>query len=321
ENPSGGEIDEVPFGGPSIDNLYGYLRGSFGLANKGATGGLVDIDPETDDYRFWPTSDSHKEMLEYLNRLFSEELIEKNIFSIEHTQFLANQGEGKYGSIVWYSPLQIIGKEMGSKYTPLPALEGPHGDKMWTGLSDAVLNPGSFVITSDNKYPAATVRWIDHFYGDDGLELFFMGIEGETFEYVDGEAVYMDHILNSEDGLSLEQEVAKYLTFPGCVYPSMLTLDYFQGAEAQTDEMKAAELLEPDLIKDPWVSVRHTNEETEKLRGFGADLEKYVEEMRDKFISGQEDLQNWDDFVKEVDRIGLEDYMKLKIDAIERQNE
>src|SRR5699024_10975702 len=83
EGPSGGEIEEVPFGAPGIGVLVSYLRGSFGLANKGSGGGYMDVDPETGDYRFWPASEQYKDLLEYLNRLYSEELIAQNIYSID----------------------------------------------------------------------------------------------------------------------------------------------------------------------------------------------------------------------------------------------
>src|SRR5699024_5139661 len=90
--------DVVPFGAPNIGSLYAYLRGSFGLANKGSSSGYLDLDPETDELRFYPISEEYKELLEYMHKLFSEELIEQNIFTIETTQFLDNLSQGKYGS-------------------------------------------------------------------------------------------------------------------------------------------------------------------------------------------------------------------------------
>lgn len=319
EHPSGGDVEEIPFGAPYISPLYSYLRGAFGLANRGSGTGYIDEDPKTGDYRFWPTSESYKELLEYMNKLFSEELIEQNLYSIEHTQYLANQVDGKYGSIIWYSPSLIMGSEVGDLYEPMPQLKGPNGDQIWTTLYDAVLNPGAFVITSENEYPEATVRWVDHFYGDEGLELFFMGIEGETFEYdEDGNAVYMEHILNSEEGVSMEQEAAKYLTYPGGGFPSMTTTDYFVGAESRADEMAGAKLLEVSLPNDPWPTIRHTNEEMDEIRALAADIESYIEEMRDNFIVGNESIDNFDHYVNELERMGLERYMEIKIEAIER---
>src|SRR5699024_3581911 len=100
ESPSNGEVDEIPFGGPDIGNLYYYLAGAFNIANKGLTNGLIDLDPDTEEYRFYPTSDAYKELMEYMHKLYSEELIEQNIFSIQSDQYLANASEGKYGSVI-----------------------------------------------------------------------------------------------------------------------------------------------------------------------------------------------------------------------------
>lgn len=322
EKPSKGKVDEIPFGAPYIGPFYQYLQGAFGVANKGSLGGLMDEDPETGDYRFYPTSDQYKELLEYMHKLYSEELIEQNLYSIDHNQYIANSSEGRYGSIVWYSPLQIFGEELGSEYANLPALEGPHGDKTWVNMYDPVINPGAFVITSANEHPEATVRWIDHFYGEEGLEMFFMGFEGETFEYDEnGNPVYMDHILNSKDDLTYAQEAAKYLTFPGGGFPSLITVDLFKGAESMPDELAGAELLAPDIIEDPWLTLKQTEEENEQLKGIGEDIEKYVEEMRDKFIVGSEPLSKWDDYVKTLEGMKIKEYMDIKINAIERQQE
>src|SRR5699024_3689583 len=159
-------------------------------------------------------SNEYKELLEYLNKLYSEELIEKNIFSIEHDQYLANMTEGKYGSLVWYSPIHTMSEEIASKYEGMPALEGPHGDKMWTQISDAAMNAGAVAMTSANENVAETVRWIDYFYGEGGIQFYFMGIESETYEINDeGEPELKDHILNNKDGLTVSEALGEY--FPG----------------------------------------------------------------------------------------------------------
>src|SRR5699024_2714233 len=125
-------------------------------------------------------------------------------------------------------------------------------------------------------------------------------------------------ILNSEEGLTRDQEIAKYLTFPGGGYPGMLSQEYFHGSENTPDELEAAEKLEPNLVEDPWGAFIHTKEETDKLSSFGADIDKYVEEMRDKFISGDVSLEQWDEYVDTVQSMNLEEYMEIKEAAYER---
>src|SRR5699024_9010818 len=159
----------VPYGGTSMDELTGWLQGSFGIGNRGVRNGPIDLDPNDDNkVRFYATTDEYKEMLEYVHKLYEEELIEQNIFSIEWGQFLANASEKQYGSMVFYDPVELFGKEVGDNYEPMPALKGPHGDKAFSKVSPAVASIGNFAITSENPNPAATVRWMDYFYSDEG---------------------------------------------------------------------------------------------------------------------------------------------------------
>jgi len=150
-----------------------------------------------------------------------------------------------------------------------------------------------------------------------------MGVEGETYEInEDGEAVYMDHILNSEEGNTIAQEQSKYLTFQGGGFPSITTEDYFQGTAESSDEaIAAAEKLKPHLVGDPWPPFIYKEEEMDKLNSFGSDIDKYVTEMRDKFISGKESLDNWDDYVNTLKGMNLDDYMEIKEAALERYEE
>jgi len=316
------DLGEIPFGGPYIDTLTEYLKGSFGVANRGSSNAYIDEDPDTGDLRFYPISDDYKELIEYVHKLYEEELIQQNIFSIEHNQFIANLGEGMYGSVVWFAPEEVASKDEGKNYVGMTVLEGTDGDKTLTQIGDPVQSAGAFVITSENDYPASTVRWMDYFYGDEGMELFFMGVEGETFEYdEDGNPKFMDHITNSEEGLTFEEEAAKYLTFPGGGFPSMVKEDFFQGVASAPQSLEASEKLESDMIEDDliWPTLTYTNEENQQLNSFGSDIEKYVGEMRDKFISGDEPLSKWDEYVAEIEKMGLEDYMKIKQDALDRQ--
>src|SRR5699024_6581335 len=321
EQPGDVDGDVIPFGAPTANHLYENLRGSFGVATKGAESGYIDEDPETGDYRFYATSDNYKELLQYMNKLYEEELLEKNIFSIEHDQFLANSSEGKYGSTVWYSPTHVMGETVGGQYTGMPSLEGPHGDKTFVNVGGPVGALGSFVLTKENEYPAASVRWIDYFYGDEGIEMFFMGKEGDTFEKTDdGEYEYTNKVVG-DDEKSFTEQVSKYFTFPGGGQATMIKQEFFKDAESSEISVEAAEKLEDDLIENAWPELIHTEEENKKLQGFGNDIEKYVEEMRDKFISGNESFDNWDKYVSEVEKMNLDEYIDIKINAIERQVE
>ncbi|TQS71128.1 hypothetical protein DX933_15715 [Ornithinibacillus gellani] len=254
-------------------------------------------------------------MLEYTNKLYSEGLIEKNIFSLELEQYLANAADGRYGSTNWWAPGLQFG-EPGTVFEGAPALEGPNGDKSYVGLGDSVTSLGAFAITNENEHPAATLRWIDYFYGDEGAKLMLMGIEGETFEETeDGEVQYMGYILNSEE--SLTDELNKF-TIWGGGFPLMFMEKYFKGAETTEQELDAAEKLLPNTIEQPLPLLPYTEEESKRLSSIGDDIEKYVLEMQDKFIAGQESFDKWDNYVKTIENMGLEEYMEIQQAAYER---
>lgn len=322
-DPNGnGKADEIPFGTYAPVELVGYFTGSFGVANRGNPS-YVDVDPETEEVRFYPTSDSYKEMLQYLNKLYSEGLIDQNLFSIEWAQFLANAAEDKYGSMMFYAPEVVVGPEIGVHYEGGHALEGPNGDNMFTKVAAPMAAVGAFAITNANENPIATIKWADYLYSEEGAQMYYMGFEGETFEYdEDGKAVYMDHIMNSADGLTMEQEILKHLTWVGVSAPAMLKQEYFNGSESAPQALEAGEKLEPVLVEELWTNLTYTTEESQVLNTVGNDIEKYIEEMRDKFISGEASLDSdWNKYVENIEKIGLDKYMEVKKAAVERFQE
>src|SRR5699024_2027593 len=147
-----------------------------------------------------------------------------------------------YGSTIQSSPVTAYGQEEGDKFIGMPALEGPNGDKIFTKLGSPLANMGGFVVTSDNKYQEATVRWMDYFYGEEGAKLFFMGVEGVTYEVnADGDPEYLDEIENNPEGLTFSEALAKYMTWSGGGYPGIVMEDYFKGAESMEPSVVATE--------------------------------------------------------------------------------
>src|SRR5699024_11949974 len=152
----------------------------------------------------------------------------------------------------------------------------------------------NFVITSENENPAAAVRWMDHFYGEEGAKLYYMDVEGERFEEKDGEIVYKEHILNTEGDMTFEQALAKELTWLGSIN-GIIKANYFQGGESAPQSMEAAEKIELFVPDEIWPRFTFTSEENKVFESPGADIDRYVEEMRDKFNSGDADFSEWDD--------------------------
>lgn len=315
-----GSGDEIPFGASGIGALRQVLTGAFGIQNKGRKHGYFDEDPDEEGkVRFFPIAEGYKETLEYLNKLFEEGLVQENIFTIEKNQNITNGSEGLQGSTIITSAESIYGEEEGSKFVGMPALEGPHGDKEYTKVGSPLAHLGGMVLTKENDHIPETLRWADYFYSEEGSEMFFMGIEDESYEVLeDGSLDYLDEIKNSPDGKSLEEELANYVTYLGGGYPGRVMEETFQGAEALQSSIDAAEVIEPYIVEEAWPLFPYTHEESKDLSVIASDLEKYVDEMQDKFIAGDKPFSEWDDYVEEVENMRVDDYLDIQQSAVDR---
>ncbi|MBO1913947.1 hypothetical protein J4G37_55180, partial [Microvirga sp. 3-52] len=113
--------------------------------------------------------------------------------------------------------------------------------------------------TKENPNPAATVRWLDFFYSDEGARFLYMGIENETYEKTDdGKYQYVDEIANSEDK---NDAISRYLPWVGVNPPGIVKQDYFIGAETSEATLEATERIEPFVPEDLWSSFTYTEEE------------------------------------------------------------
>lgn len=311
-----GEGKEIPYGDDGIDRLVAKLYGSFGLNNTGGHNALIDLDPDGDELRFIPTSDGYKELLEYVHKLYSEELIQQNIYSTDNDQYIANNEENLYGSTTYWPTPMLFGE---NESVSLEPLEGPNGDKLYSTVSHPVGSLGNFAITKGNENPEATMRWVDYFYSDEGSKFFYMGLEGETYEETeDGEVEYLEEILTeSTIGIS----VAKYLAWVGVSAPALVKQEYFSGSESSPESLEAAEKVEPYVVDEIWPNFTYTDDENKELIPIRTDLAKYIEEKQAEFITGERSFSEWDDFVETLEKIGKEDFMRINGQAYERMME
>lgn len=318
-----GNGDTVPYGGTIVDELVQWLSGSFGVMNTGYINENIDADPDDPSkVRFYAVEDDYKKELEYIHKLYDEGLIDENIFTIEWGQFLSNASENQYASMTFYDPIDLFGEEVGEQYDSLAALEGPDGYQDYHKVAPSVWDTANYIVTSENENPEAAVRWMDYFYGEEGAKLYYMGLEGETYEENDGEIEYMDHITDPDDDMTFEQAVVQQLTWVGSI-SGIIKGDYFAGGESEPQSMEAAEKIDSYVPEEIWSRFTYTADENKVLESTGQDVNKYVEEMRDKFITGDMDLDSdWDDYVETIEKMGgLDELMDVYQNAYDRYQE
>lgn len=318
-DPNGnGEADEQAWGGLyGIDEYINFLRGSFGLNKQGTMNIYLDFEEGTENFRFVPATDGYKELLQYLNKLYSEGLIHKDVFTTTPQDFMAEASRKEYGVLNGIDPGELF-KFTG--YVGVPVLEGPNGDKEYTAVTNGLGNLGMFVLTDKAENPEAMVRWIDYFYGDEGTKMFFMGFEGVTYEEdANGDFKYLDTITDNPDGLNMDQAISEYLTWPGGYYPGIVKEEFFQGAESNEASTLNAEKAMPYTLSNDKVlpGLNYTVEQNDEVSAILTDIQTYVKEMNAAFITGKEDFSKWDEYKKTLEKMGVDRYLEIAQEAYE----
>ena len=322
-DPNGnGKNDEIPWTAQSLGLVMNCLYGAWGLRNRGNDHGSVDMDEETGKLRFIPVQPEYKEMLEYINKLYKEGLLDQEIFTMNVPQLVA-KGDQKIVGAFSHTNTQQIGKTGEEYFEGLhEALEGPHGDKLWAKRGNVGAR-GAFVITDKCKYPEAAVRWIDYFYSEEGGRFVFLGVEGKSYEQKsDGSYEFLDEIVNNiPEGSTFDQAISKYVPYAGGGIPALQKTEYFKGGETHPGSLKAAQNMVPYTPKEIWSKFNFTLDEVDQKAALESDINGYVNQMYPQFIQGKVPFTEWDNYVAEIEKMGLKDYLELYAKGYERYNQ
>jgi len=316
-----GAPDAIPFTASSNGSpMYEMFWGTFGIATRGRTAHPLDADP-SGTLRFVPTSDGWREELEFMSRLYAQGLVQTDVFTNDAQTLNGNGRQGIIGACVHYTPIAAFGEDIGSRYVALPPLKKSSADPVpsWNSVMASLVSLGQFVITDHATHPIEAARWMDHYFGDDGARLFFLGIEGESYERTaDGSYEFTDMIADNPDGLTANEALKPYVTYMGGTYAGIVMEAYFKGAENSPQSREGTAKVSGHRIDEVWPAFTYTSEEAAELSSLTVDVEKLTDESRDGFVNGKRSLSEWDDYVGQFDSMGIARYLEIQQAAHDR---
>lgn len=327
-NGNGDPNDEIPLisKGASIscanDNIN-VLASGFGVNMK--------FYNDNDTVKFGPYEPEWKEYLQEMNKWYSEGLIDVEFATTDKTMFDAkifgNQAGfwfcglmGDMGRFVKYCDEDEPDWEIAALAYPVDVKTGK-AYNFCAGLNDIVCSNGAN-ITTKNQNPIATTRWFDYAYTEEGHRLYNNGIEGLTYNLVDGKVVFTDLILNNPDGLDITRAIAHYCRAAGTTGAHMPDLAVMNARANHPLQREARDVVWakastertlPSLVIDP----EYSQEQSEILN----EVYTYVDEMILKFITGAESFDNYDNYLNtlksmeieraiEIEQLAYDAYMK-----------
>lgn len=162
-----------------------------------------------------------------------------------------------------------------------------------------------FSVTSCCEDPELAVKWMDFWYSEEGYYLANYGVEGLTYELVDGEPVMTELMTDNPDGLDVRAAIMYYtVQFNTPYYKNTNNLnsayvEYELDARALWASNQDGAYVIP-------TAVAFNTEEAEAYGLHYTDIETYAEENILKFIVGDRPLSEWDDYVAAFESLGVD---------------
>lgn len=275
---------------------------------------------------FGPIQPEFKEFLQEMAKWYSEGLIDaefpvnarKNI----DEKVTTNKAGAFYGT---------IGSQLGSynmegakqeKNFNMIGVNAPIGE---SGISysnnDGLLQRSGnqcVSISKKNKHPKETVKLLDYIYSDEGRTLINWGKEGESYEIVDGKPQYTDLIMNNPEGKTRLDAIAEY-SVPIFGYFTPFYLDSYSAINLTLPQQKDAAAIWADMDTSLCMPFLFPNEkEASIISKNGADINTYASECLVKFIIGQTPIKEFDNYVANMKRMGVDNLVKVYQDMYDR---
>ncbi|GHH97990.1 extracellular solute-binding protein [Neobacillus kokaensis] len=298
-----GKKDEIPFSFMFNNHIRGphSLAGSFGVVgrNIGVTDGKVYYAPAQPGYR---------EFLKYMNQLYKEGLIDQEAFthSVEVYDSKLKLKPETLGAFFSWSNWSTFGT-LDSDYVAIPPLKGPKGDQLWN-KNGGTFSFSGFSITSANKNPVRSIKWVDQMYDPE------MSIQVSLGPYdvnlkKDGDKI---QILDAPNGMGYEE--FRHKSTPGSygVYATLKdTYEKLNLSPGQQEKLEYAEMYKPFQPKEIYPNVLYSVEDADRLSILQTDIDNYMNQTVPKFIIEGKIDENWDDYVKQLEKMGLEELLQI----------
>lgn len=315
-----GKADEIPItaiGNPMEMHGLGYLMDSFGVSAR-----WYFADVRNGKVVFLGTLPEYKEAIKWLSKLWKEGLIDKEWFTQDYAKKASKLNAQPY--IVGYADLWDINDDFSSKkahdyYDYMPPLKGPNGRKpvMYRAAYPGYDRWGA-VITRACKMPEVAIRYVDCMYDEKmSVEL----IEGEFGVRLKKSPQGWYYIPDPPAGMNQQQwrcKVSPAHSVPWAVfedpgYTKILRLTY---TDQKVNFMK--KYVAPYADPDPWPPVFYSADEADKINQIQTNLINYANRKAAEWIMKGTIDKEWDAYIKELNKMKLQEWLKINQAAYER---
>lgn len=176
-------------------------------------------------------------------------------------------------------------------------------------------------ITTTCKDLDSAAKFLDYGFTEEGNMVLNWGPEGGAYVIKDGWPALSEAVANHPDGFTPTEAYKQYTSFNGPYPVDHWTRLLTKGSYTTPESINALNIWEYTNGLYPGnlpASISLLPEETEKYANLYNEIKTFVSEMYTKFIMGEESLDNFDDYIATLKKMGMDDVLKMQQGALDR---
>lgn len=277
---------------------------------------------------FGAVTEGYKKYLETMHQWYEEGLIDADIATMKNDQVSAKITNGTAGASLgqagsrmgtWMAAAQKTNPDYVLKAAPQPSTE--KGKKAEFGhVEVAYSGRSSAAITTSCEDVERAARLLDWAYSDEGHMYYNFGTEGVSYTMEDGQPVYTDEILKNPQGWPISQAMSAYIrgNYNGPFVQDERYLEQYYTLEEQKETPKVWGTGSSNGAAHVMPPITPNSEESKEFSNIINQINTYRDEMTLKFIFGDADISEFDEYVGNIEKMGLERALEIQNAAYER---
>ena len=297
----------------------GCLTSPFGLVSTG-----LYADDGTVHYGAY--EETYKDFLIWLNKLYSEGLLDSN-FSLTdeptaHAAILSGDSALMVTAASRVANLMTSTEDSDFTLVGLPSMKKEDGSQAYYSFASTYIE-GSFTAfipeTTSPEQREVALKALNWLFTEDGHILTNYGVEGETFEVVDGEYKLTDFVTNNPDGKPLDGMLRAYAMLNWPMYYEENLLEQRYALPAQTQSIQAWAESDSDMYQIQNTSI--APEYVDEYASLWTDIDTYMKEYRSQFIAGAKSPDTFEsEYIPTLQQMGMDRVMEILQDSYEMYN-
>lgn len=313
QDPNGnGQQDEEPICFASSG--WKYFMSAYGISTDptiGADGKVI----------YGYATDAYKQYLETMNKWYSEGLIynffENTSMEAREERVINNLAGAWKADAPHFDTTDSYLSRLREKVptaefaaVPWPKATADSVQYCYSDISS--FSRDTTVITSNCKNKEAAAFLIDYLYSEEGSTLITWGIEGKSYDVVDGKKVLKPEMSDEMDYYNSKvPTMYKYADSSIINFPSFGQYSDFLLSTKSEGFIEAVTVwAEGELYKMPYPA-QLSPDQSQTVETATDGMSGYISEMRWKFITGEEPLTKFDAYVDQLELMGLNTLLEV----------